>query len=221
MRQAIVGNASFDVTVDAGVAQAPRPPADSRLTTHDSLFTGLSFPIAVRDFEVLRGRGLYTRREPGKAPRVLSLDRMTVTGRSIALQRGVTRPLVEQDIVARIAGVTLSGPPASARAASVAISLRDSTVSLHGMRLRTGSPHDSARAGELPTSGVTVALDSVELAGMHLADLVRGKAVRMRRVAVGTLDVEVRHVGSAKDSLQEPTDREAGRRPASRSPSGT
>ena len=218
MRQAIVGNVAFDVTVDAGVRD-PRPtthdsrlPADSRLTTHDSLFTGLSFPIAVKDFEVLRGQGLFTRHERGKAPLVVSLDRMTVTGRSLALQRGVTRPLVEQDIVARISGVTLAGPPATARAASVAISLRDSTISLHGMRLRTGSPHDSARAGALPTSGVTVALDSVELAGIHLGELVRGQAVRMRRVAVGTLDVEVRHAGGAKDSLPEPTDREAGQK---------
>jgi len=211
MRQAIFGNASFDVTVDAGVRDS-RLTADSRPTTHDSAFTGLSFPIEIGDLEVLKGRGLYTRLEPGKPPLVLSLARIGVTGHALALQRGVARPLLEQDIVARVSGVTLSGAPANARAESVAINLGDSTISLHGIRVRTGSARDSSRAGELPTSGVSIALDSVELAGIHLGDLVRGKAVRMNRVAVGAVDVEVRHVATPKDSLPEPTDRETGQK---------
>jgi hypothetical protein len=206
MRRAVFGNASVDVKVDAGI-----PSPDSRLPSPDSSFSGLSFPIAVGDLQVLRGRGRYTRLEPGKAPLVLSLGRIAVAGHSLALERGVTRPIVEQDIVARVSDVTLSGAPANAPAESATIDLGDSTVALHGIRLRTGSARDSAPGGKPSKSGVSVAVDSVRLGGIHLRELVRGTAVRMGRVTVGTVDLDVRHAGSTADSAAEP-DRETGQK---------
>jgi len=214
MRRAVFGNASVDVKVDAGIAQDPRLTThDSRLPA-DSSFSGLSFPIAVGDLQVLRGHGRYTRLEPGQVPLVVSLGRIAVAGHSLALERGVTRPLVEQDIVARVSGVTLSGAPANAQAESATVDLGDSTVALHGIRLRTGSARDSVSRGKPPKSGVSVAVDSVRLGGIHLAELVRGKAVRVGRVAVGTLDLEVRHAGSTKDSVPAAPDRKTSPRAA-------
>ena len=201
MRQAVFGNAALDVKVDAGIPAAPRP------TTHDSTFTGFSLPIAIRDLRVVRGLTLYTRLEPGKLPFVLSLGRLSATGRSLALQRGVTRPLVEQDLVVRASAVTLAGEPASARAESATIDFGDSTIVLHGVRLRTGPGADSVAAGQPAANGVAMALDSIRLGGIQMADLMRGKAIRMGLVAVGTVDLEVRHV-AGKDSAAARPDRE-------------
>lgn len=205
MRQAVFGNASVDVKVDAGIKDSTAH--DSRLTPHDSVFTGFSLPIAIRDLRVLRGHGVYTRTEPGKAPLVLSLGRLSATGRSLALQRSVSRPLLEQNLVLRAANLTLAGDPANVRVESAAINLGDSSIALHGIRLRTGGGADSADAGKADANGVAIALDSVRLSGVHVPDLVRGKAVRMGRAAVGTLDLEVRHAAGA-DSAAAAADRD-------------
>ncbi len=196
MRKAVFGNASVDIKVDAGI-----PSPVSRLPSPDSTFSGLSFPIAIGDLQVRRGQVRYTKLEPGKEPLVLSLGRIAVAGHSLALERGVTRPIVEQDIVARVSDVILSGASANAQAESATIDLGDSTVALRGIRLRTGSARDSAPGGKPPKSGVSVAVDSVRLGGIHLTELARGKTVRVGRVAVGTVDLEVRHAGSTKDSV--------------------
>jgi hypothetical protein len=210
IQRAIFGNASVDVKVDGGVVDS-RLPADSRLPTADSSFTGLSFPIAIRDLQVLRGRGLYTKTELGKAPLVLSLGTVTVAGRSLALQRGVTRPLLEQDLVVRVSNLDVSGDPAHGHAASAAISLGDSSIALKGIRIRTGSARDSVPTGTRGGNGVVLSVDSVRLGGIHFGELARGKAVRLGRVAVGTVDAEVQHVAGPKDSSATAhADREAG-----------
>ena len=79
MRQAVFGNASVDIKVDAGIARDPRPttpdsrlPADSRPPTADSQFTGLSFPIAIGDLQVLRGHGRYQARARQGSARALA-----------------------------------------------------------------------------------------------------------------------------------------------------
>lgn len=202
LRQAIIGNAAFDVLVDTGIpdAEAARPSADS------AAFTGFSLPFAIGDLQVRRGHGRYTSLAPGKAPLVVAIGRLSVSGRSLSLRKGVTKPLVEQHLVVNAGGITLSGDPAHASAESAIIDLADSSVALHGITLRTGA--DSGRA-TTPRNGADIAVDSVHLSGIHLAELTRGKAVRMGRVTVGTVDVEVHHAaGTTGDSTAREPDRE-------------
>jgi hypothetical protein len=205
MRQAMIGNASFDVKVDAGIAA----PEAAQAGPGDSVFTGFDLPVTIRDLQVRRGHGLFTRLAPGKAPLVVTLGRLSVTGTGLRLQHGVTAPLVEQPLLARLSDVTVAGGDAHAEAGSATVNLGDSTVSLHSIRLRTGTD-----AGvKLPaSSGITLAVDSVRLGGVQLSQLVRGKAARASRVVVGTVDLEVRQVAGAKDSAKAATDREAGQK---------
>ncbi len=141
----------------------------------------------------------------------MTLGRLSASGRSLALRRGVSKPLLEQNVVLRASAVTLVGDPANARAESATIDLGDSSVSLHGIQLRTGG-QDSGRSAQAPASGTVIALDSIRLGGIHMGELVSGKAVRMERVAVGTLDLEVRHAAGARDSVAPETDRESGQK---------
>ncbi len=205
IRQAIVGNASFDVKVDAGVADKPglRTAADS------APFTGVSLPFAIRELQVRRGHGRYTRTEPGKAPLVVAIGKLTVAGRSLSLQQGVTQPLVEQHLVVNAGDLSFSGDAAHARAESVSIDLADSSIALHGVRLRTGP--DTGAVG-VSRDGAVVAIDSIHMGGIHLAELTRGKAVRMGRVTVGTVGVDVHHTATPKDSSVREPDREAGQK---------
>jgi hypothetical protein len=205
LRQATVGKASFDVLVDAGVPE----PAEAKPRTDSKAFTGFTFPVAIRDLQVRRGQGRFTMLEPGKVPLVVAISRLSVAGRSVALQHGVTKPLVEQHLVVNAGGITVAGDPAHARAESAIINLADSSVSLHGIRLRTGA--DTGAASAL-RNGADIAVDSVHLGGIHLGELTRGKAVRMGRVTVGTVDVEVHHAATTKDSSVRAPDREAGQK---------
>ena len=214
LRQAIFGNASVDVRVDAGIPRDSRPTThDSRLTdgsrppAADSSFTGFSLPIAVGELHVWHGHAQYRRTEPGKAPLAVSIGRLAVTGRSIALEHGVTRPLLEQNLELRASAVTVAGE-ANARAESADISLGDSSVTLHRIRIRTGA--DTTGARRTPSSSVAIGLDSIRLGGIHLSELARGKAIRVGSLAVGTADVEVRHAG--KDSAEAAPDRETGQK---------
>ncbi len=135
--------------------------------------------------------------------------KLTVAGRSLSLQQGVTQPLVEQHLVVNAGDLSFSGDAAHARAESVSIDLADSSIALHGVRLRTGP--DTGAVG-VPRDGAVVAVDSIHMGGIHLAELTRGKAVRMGRVTVGTVDVEVHHTATPKDSSVREPDREAGQK---------
>ena len=170
-------------------------------------FTGIDLPMAIRDLRILRGHGLFTQVAPDKAPIVVTVGGLSATGTGLRLQRGVTRPLVEQNLVLRVADVSVSGDPAHVQAGSAVINLGDSTISLHARHAAYGRrPRRQRAAG----STVTMAVDSVRLGGLHLAELERGKAAHAGRVSVGTVELEVRHVGSARDSAKAETDRETG-----------
>jgi hypothetical protein len=206
MRQAIIGNASIDVKVDAGV---PAPVAMKPEAPPDTAFSGLDFPLAIRDLQVRKGHGLFTQVAPGKAPVVLTVGRLSASGTALRLQRAVTRPLIEQDLVLSLSEVTLSDDSLHAQLGSARVALADSTISLRGISLRTGA-HRGVNAPA--SSGVVVGVDSVQLAGLHLAELVRGRAARAGKVTVGTVDLEVHHVASTKDSAVAEPDREAGQK---------
>jgi hypothetical protein len=180
-----------------------------RSDPRDSVFRGFDLPIAIRDLQVLHGHGLFTQVAPGKAPLVLTLGRLSVSGRALWLQRRVGRPLLEQDLVVRVAEASLSSDSAQVLAESARVSLADSAISLHEITLRTG---ENKGVNAPVTSGVIAAVDSVHLGGLHLPELVRGKAARAGTVAVGTVDLELRHVASAKDSAEAAPDREAGQK---------
>ncbi len=206
IQRAVFGDASVDAKVDAGVA----PPAHAAPDPSDSTFTGFSFPIAIQDLQVLRGHGHYTRTQPGTAPFVLSLGRVSVVGRSLALQRGVTRPLLEQDLLVRVADLTVSGAPAHGHARSAVISLRDSAIAFAGIRVRTGSPLDTTVPDTTGANSVMLVVDSLRASGIHFRELARGQAVRLSHVVVGRVDGEVQHASQPKDSLARAPDRETG-----------
>lgn len=194
-RQLSIGDVGVDVRFDKDTPQGPRKPRPAA----DSSFTGFSVPIVVHDMRILKGHARYTKVQAGHEPLVFALGNITARG-SLALERGVSRPVLEQQLQMRLTGLTFQGEPARGRMAEADINLGDSTLSMKGIRVFTGQEGDSSHAA---ANGVTIGADSVGITGMDFRSLAHGRAVRLRRATAGGVDIAVRHVAAAhRDSAR-------------------